>query len=136
MSILDHITVIVSDYARSKAFYEKALAPLGITPVMEFGEACGFGRGPKPDFWIGKGPTSFQTAEHLRIITPTHVAFSARSRAEVDAFHAAAIAAGGKDFGAPGPRPVYHPGYYGAFVLDPDGHDVEAVIHGGALVPD
>jgi catechol 2,3-dioxygenase-like lactoylglutathione lyase family enzyme len=133
MSILDHITLIVSDYARSKAFYEKALAPLGITPVMEFGEACGFGRGSKPDFWIGKGPTSFQTAEHLRIITPTHVAFAARSRAEVDAFHAAAIAAGGKDFGAPGPRPVYHAGYYGAFVLDPDGHDVEAVIHGGAL---
>jgi predicted lactoylglutathione lyase len=97
---------------------------------MEFGEACGFGRSKKPDFWIGKGPTSFQTPEQLRVITPTHLAFVARSRAEVDDFHRAALQAGGKDFGAPGVRPVYHPGYYGAFVLDPDGHNVEAVIHG------
>ena len=132
MAIIDHMTLVVSDYARSKAFYEKALAPLGIAPVMEFGQACGFGRGPQPDFWIGVGPASYQTPEQLRVITPTHVAFAARSRAEVDAFHAAAVAAGARDFGKPGPRPEYHPGYYGAFVLDPDGHDIEAVIHGGA----
>jgi catechol 2,3-dioxygenase-like lactoylglutathione lyase family enzyme len=130
MSILDHITLVVSDYARSKAFYTRALAPLGIEPVFEYGHACGFGRGPKPDFWIGKGPTSFQSADHLRLITPTHVAFAARTRAEVDAFHAAALAAGARDFGRPGLRPEYHAHYYGAFVLDPDGHDVEAVVHG------
>lgn len=130
MSILDHVTLIVSDYARSKAFYEKALAPLGVAPIMEFGKACGFGRGQKPDFWIGQGPTSYQTAEQAKTITPTHLAFAARTRAEVNAFHAAALAAGGRDFGAPGPRPEYHPGYYGGFVLDPDGHNVEAVIHG------
>lgn len=132
MAILDHVTLMVSDFARSKAFYEKALAPLGITPIMEFGKSCGFGRDRKPEFWIGEGPTSFQTAEQLESITPTHLAFAARSRAEVDAFHAAALEAGAKDFGPPGPRPQYHPGYYGAFVLDPDGHNVEAVIHGGA----
>jgi catechol 2,3-dioxygenase-like lactoylglutathione lyase family enzyme len=132
MSVLDHITLVVSDYVRSKAFYEQALAPLGIKPIIEFGQGCGFGQGARPDFWIGTGPASFQRAEHLRIITPTHVAFVARSRAEVDAFHAAAIAAGASDFGAPGLRPHYHPGYYGAFVLDPDGHDIEAVFHGAA----
>lgn len=129
MSLLDHITLNVSDYPRSKAFYEKALAPLGVKPIMEFGQACGFGRGRKPDFWIGRGPSSFQKPEHLAIITPVHIAFSARSRDEVNAFHAAALAAGAKDFGPPGLRPMYHPNYYGAFVLDPDGHNIEAVIH-------
>jgi catechol 2,3-dioxygenase-like lactoylglutathione lyase family enzyme len=129
MSILDHVTLVVSDYAKSKPFYEAALAPLGVAVVMEFGTSCGFGRDGKPDFWIGQGPTSFQTAEQLKVITPTHVAFAARSRTEVDAFYAAAIAAGGRDFGKPGVRPHYHPNYYGAFVLDPDGHDVEAVYH-------
>jgi catechol 2,3-dioxygenase-like lactoylglutathione lyase family enzyme len=130
MPILDHIGINVTDYGRSKAFYEKALAPLGVTAVMEYGKACGFGRDGKPDFWMGEGVTRFQTEDQLRPITPVHVAFVARSRAEVDAFHAAAIAAGGRDHGLPGPRPEYHPGYYGAFVLDPDGHNVEAVIHG------
>jgi catechol 2,3-dioxygenase-like lactoylglutathione lyase family enzyme len=130
MGILDHISLVVSDYSRSKTFYEKALAPLGIAPLMEFGSACGLGRDGKPEFWIGTGPASFQRPEHLKIITPTHLAFAARSRAEVDAFYRAAVAAGGKDFGAPGVRAHYHPNYYGAFVLDPDGHDIEAVFHG------
>jgi catechol 2,3-dioxygenase-like lactoylglutathione lyase family enzyme len=129
MPILDHIGINVSDYARSKAFYEKALAPLGIQVVMEYGTFCGFGRGGKPDFWIGQGATSFQRAEQLVHITPVHVSFVALSRADVDAFHGAALEAGGKDHGAPGPRPEYHANYYGAFVLDPDGHNVEAVIH-------
>jgi catechol 2,3-dioxygenase-like lactoylglutathione lyase family enzyme len=129
MAILDHITLVVSDYDRSKAFYEKALAPLGIQRIVEFGQACGFGKNGKAAFWIGTGPASFQRAEHLKLITPTHVAFAAESRSEVEAFHAAALAAGGKDFGAPGVRAHYHPRYYGAFVLDPDGHDVEAVFH-------
>ncbi|HEX4351543.1 MAG TPA: VOC family protein [Polyangiales bacterium] len=130
MQTLDHITLVVSDYDRSKKFYERALSPLGITAIMEFGQACGFGHAQKPEFWIGAGPASFHTPEQLRTITPIHVAFVARSRTEVDAFHAAALAAGGSDFGAPGLRPHYHPGYYGAFVLDPDGHDIEAVFHG------
>jgi catechol 2,3-dioxygenase-like lactoylglutathione lyase family enzyme len=130
MPVIDHITLVVSDYARSKAFYEKALAPLGIKLIMEFGKGGGFGHGQKPEFWIGAGPASFHKPEHLRVITPTHVAFAARTQAEVAAFHAAALAAGGSDFGAPGLRPEYHPGYYGAFVIDPDGHDVEAVFHG------
>jgi catechol 2,3-dioxygenase-like lactoylglutathione lyase family enzyme len=131
MPTLDHVTLTVRDYALSRSFYEKALAPLGITRIMEFGQACGFGRDGKPDFWIGSGPASFQKPEHLTIITPTHIAFAAKGRAEVEAFYAAALAAGGKDFGAPGVRAHYHPKYYGAFVLDPDGHDIEAVFHGG-----
>lgn len=129
MTLLDHLSLNVSDYARSKAFYEKALAPLGVKPIMEFGEACGFGRDRKPDLWIGKGPTTFQKPEQLAPITPVHVALRARSREEVHAFHEAALAAGATDFGAPGLRPQYHPNYYGAFVLDPDGHNLEAVFH-------
>lgn len=129
MAIIDHITFNVSDYARAKKFYEQALAPLGIKVLMDFGQACGFGR-EKPEFWLGAQPASFQKAEQLKIITPTHVAFAARTREEVDEFHRAALAAGGKDYGAPGVRAHYHPNYYGAFVLDLDGHDVEAVFHG------
>jgi catechol 2,3-dioxygenase-like lactoylglutathione lyase family enzyme len=132
MKTLDHVTLVVSDYARSRAFYEKALAPLGIKLLIEFGQACGFGRDGKPDFWIGSGPASFHKPEHLRVITTTHVAFAARDREEVEAFHRIAIEAGAKDFGAPGLRTHYHPKYYGAFVLDPDGHDIEAVFHGDA----
>ncbi|MGZ3419677.1 MAG: VOC family protein [Polyangiales bacterium] len=127
--MLDHVTLSVSDYARSKAFYDRALAPLGIKLVMEFGEAGGYGRTGKPDFWIGARKASFQTDEQLRLITPSHIAFAAESREQVDGFHRAALEAGGRDFGAPGLRPLYHPNYYGAFVLDPDGHNIEAVIH-------
>jgi catechol 2,3-dioxygenase-like lactoylglutathione lyase family enzyme len=130
MSIIDHVTLVVGDYKRAKAFYEKALAPLGIGPVRDFGQACGFGRDEKPEFWIGTGPTTFQTTEHLRAITPNHVAFSARSRGEVEEFYRAALEAGGKEYGAPGVRAHYHPDYYGAFVLDLDGHNIEAVFHG------
>ena len=124
--MLDHVGIEVSDYPRSKAFYEAALKPLGISLLMEFAEsAAGFGsetrHGPKPYFWV-----------HSRgrpVVTGAHLAFGARSNELVDAFHAAALAAGGSDNGAPGPRPIYHPGYYGAFVLDPDGNNVEAVCH-------
>jgi len=128
MALFDHISLPVSDFARSKAFYEKALAPLGIAPIKESGESAGFGRDDE-DFWIGKGPASFQKPGDLAPITPVHIAFVAKDRAEVRAFHAAALAAGGRDFGAPGLRPQYHPNYYGAFVLDPDGNNVEAVCH-------
>ncbi len=116
--MIDHITVHVSDIARSRAFYEAALAPLGYSVLMAFPQAVGMGVAPKPDLWLGEGP-----------VQPFHIAIRAESRAAVNAFYAAAIAAGGKDNGAPGPRPQYHPGYYGAFVLDPDGHNLEAVIH-------
>ncbi|HZT19066.1 MAG TPA: VOC family protein [Dongiaceae bacterium] len=125
--MLDHVGFAVTDMRRSKAFYERALAPLGIGLVMEVtaeesgGEAhAGFGAEDKPFFWIGTG-----RALEGRL----HVAFTAASRAAVDAFHKAAIAAGGADNGAPGLRPHYHPAYYGAFVLDPDGHNIEAVCH-------
>ncbi len=128
MSIIDHTGITVTDYARSKAFYEKVLSPLGIRLLKEFGPVGGFGI-DKPDFWISVGPSSYQRPEHLEKITPQHIAFSAKSRAEVDEFYAAALQAGGKDFGKPGIREMYHPSYYGAFVLDPDGHNIEAVVH-------
>jgi catechol 2,3-dioxygenase-like lactoylglutathione lyase family enzyme len=128
--IVDHLGLNVTDYGRSKIFYQAALAPLGIELVMEFGSAGGFGRGRKPEFWIGAGKSTFQTEEQLETITPIHVCFSARTREEVDAFHQAALAAGAKDNGPPGLRAHYHPSYYGAFVLDPDGHNIEAVFHG------
>ena len=127
--MIDHMGFPVSDYARSKVFYEKALAPLGYVLVMEVQEnafgakAAGFGTGGKPDFWIGG---------EGRLDKPVHIAIAAKNRAAVDAFYQAAIAAGAKDNGAPGLRPHYHPNYYGAFVLDPDGHNIEAVCHSPA----
>jgi len=119
-AMIDHIGISVRDLSRSVAFYEKALAPLGYVLIMRFGDqAAGFGIGRKPDFWIGAGaPTQ-----------GVHVAIGAKGRADVRAFYDAAIAAGGKDNGPPGVREMYHPSYYGAFVLDPDGHNIEAVCH-------
>ena len=118
--MLDHIGIKVKDVARSKAFYAAALAPLGHGVVMEFeGQAAGFGSHGKPSFWIGRGETG----------ASCHVAFAAPDRAAVDAFYEAAIEAGGRDHGAPGVRAHYHANYYGAFVLDPNGHNVEAVCH-------
>ncbi|MCY7355023.1 MAG: VOC family protein [Lysobacter sp.] len=126
--MIDHVGFKVSDFERSKAFYTKALAPLGygllmeITPDMTGTDSrhAGFGKDRKPSFWFGNGET---TRGGL------HIALVAATRADVDAFHAAALAVGATDNGAPGLRPIYHPGYYGAFVLDPDGHDIEAVCH-------
>ena len=135
MPIIDHITVNVTDYARAKVFYTKVLAALDVKLVMEFGMAAGFGRNGKPDFWVGQGKTTFQTEAHASAPTPIHVCFVARSRDEVDAFHRAALEAGGRDFGAPGVRAHYHENYYGAFVLDPDGHNIEAVFHGAVGYP-
>jgi len=117
--MIDHVGVRVSDYARSRKFFESALAPLGYSLIMEFDdEVAGFGVPGRPDFWISEGPGS-----------PVHVAIASEDRAAVDAFYGAAIAAGGRDNGAPGLRPHYHPNYYGAFVLDPDGNNIEAVCH-------
>jgi catechol 2,3-dioxygenase-like lactoylglutathione lyase family enzyme len=121
--MLDHVALEVSDFDRSKAFFEAALAPLGISVVLEPGPGiAGFGESPKPFFLINsRGRPASSGA---------HIAFAAEDTATVDAFHAAALAAGGTDNGAPGLRP-YHPHYYGAFVLDPDGNNIEAVCHQG-----
>jgi catechol 2,3-dioxygenase-like lactoylglutathione lyase family enzyme len=127
--MLDHVGFPVSDYARSKTFYEKALAPLGYVLLTEVQQdqndapAAGFGANGKPNFWIGGEGGLNKTI---------HVAIAAKDRAAVHAFYRAAIAAGGRDNGAPGLRPHYHPNYYGAFVLDPDGHNIEAVCHTAA----
>lgn len=129
MPIIDHICITVSDYARAKTFYTKALAPLGIELAMEFGKAGGFGREGKPDLWIGSDRMDFISEEQHRVNTPIHIALTARSRKEVDAFYEAALAAGAKCHGKPGLRPEYHENYYGAFVLDLDGHNLEAVCH-------
>jgi catechol 2,3-dioxygenase-like lactoylglutathione lyase family enzyme len=125
--MLDHIGFGVRDIRRSREFYLDALAPLGITIEMEVmpddagGHThLGFGAEGKPFFWISDGEA---------LSGRLHVAFAARSRAEVDAFYRAAIAAGGQDNGGPRLRPEYHPNYYAAFVLDFDGHNIEAVCH-------
>jgi catechol 2,3-dioxygenase-like lactoylglutathione lyase family enzyme len=123
--MIDHLGIGVTDFERSVAFYTKALAPLGYTLIMKFdGQAAGFGIDGKPDFWIGPAPS---------VTDKIHVAFRAKGRAAVRDFYAAAIAAGAKDNGAPGLRPQYHENYYGGFVLDPDGHNIEAVCHDAYL---
>jgi len=124
MTKLDHVAISTADYRKSLAFYEAALAPLGITTLMKFegedGNTSGLGS-DMPFLWIGDGGRLTGGRMHL--------AFSAPNRAAVDAFYAAAIKAGGTDNGAPGLRPHYHPTYYAAFVHDPDGHNIEAVCH-------
>jgi catechol 2,3-dioxygenase-like lactoylglutathione lyase family enzyme len=118
--MIDHVTANVGDLAQAKRFYEQALAPLGYSVQMEFEGAAGFGSGEGiPDFWIGSIPER----------GATHIAFSAANRSAVDAFHEAALAAGGKDNGAPGLRPHYHETYYAAYVHDADGNNIEAVTH-------
>jgi catechol 2,3-dioxygenase-like lactoylglutathione lyase family enzyme len=118
--MIDHIGIGVTDLDKSVAFYEKALAPLGYKLLKKYdGQAAGFAVGSMPDFWIGVAPTPRKA----------HVAFRASGRAQVREFYAAAIAAGATDNGAPGPRPHYHEHYYGGFVLDPDGNNIEAVCH-------
>ena len=130
--MIDHIVLAVKDYEKSKAFYVKALAPLGYGIVMEpMPKMGGFGKNGKPDLWLGEMRPTYWSAEHAHSVSPIHVAITAPNRAAVNAFYAAAIAAGGRDFGPPGPRPIYHPNYYGAFVLDLDGNNLEAVVHAG-----
>jgi len=126
--VIDHVGFAVADAERSWRFYEQALAPLGISLIMSVapeqteagGTAHGFGADDKPFFWIG---------DNERVGEGTHVAFAVESREKVDAFYKAALAAGGRDNGAPGLRPHYHPNYYAAFVFDPDGNNIEAVSH-------
>jgi catechol 2,3-dioxygenase-like lactoylglutathione lyase family enzyme len=121
MDMLDHVTIGVSDIERSKAFYDKALRPLGIERLYAEGAtAAGYGADRKAFFWIGLRHAAQTSA---------HVAFTAQDRETIDQFYKVALAAGGKDHGQPGLRPHYHANYYGAFVLDPDGHNIEAVCH-------
>ena len=118
--MFDHLGFGVTDYAASKSFLLKALRPLGVTVVMEGPHGLGMGQNNKPSLWI------HQTSEKP---TPVHLAFTAATRQQVDEFYRAALDAGGKDNGPPGLRPQYHANYYGAFVIGPDGHNVEAVCH-------
>lgn len=125
--MIDHTGVGITNPEKSRYFYEQALAPLGYGVLMEVPKehtggavVLGLGVAPKPDFWLNEG-----TPQTPRV----HVAFRASNRSQVDDFHRAALAAGGTDNGPPGPRPYYHPNYYGAFVLDPDGHNIEVVCH-------
>ena len=117
--MIDHISIKVGDYRKSRKFYDAALKPLGYALVMEFGQAAGLGEKGKPDFWIVEGPPG----------VPIHLAFACSTRATVDAFYREAMKAGAKDNGRPGLRAHYHPNYYGAFVFDPDGNNIEAVCH-------
>ena len=121
--MFDHIGLGVSNYAASRAFFLKSLAPLGVGIVMEGEHGLGLGPKGKPSLWL------FQSSEKP---VPLHIAFTAENRSQVQQFHRAALEAGGKDNGAPGLRPHYHPTYFGAFVLDPDGHNIEAVCHAPA----
>ncbi|MBV8503964.1 MAG: VOC family protein [Paucibacter sp.] len=125
--MIDHLSLLVSDFAKSKTFYSQALTPVGHSRLVELPASVG-GHGPSAgfchvdgsDLWITEGgPTH----------PPVHIAFRVSSRAAVDAFYQAAIEAGGRDNGPPGLRPRYHPNYYGAYVLDPDGNNIEAVCH-------
>ncbi|MFN2547047.1 MAG: VOC family protein [Myxococcales bacterium] len=119
--MIDHMTLRVRDYAKSKAFYLAALKPLGYEMIMEWEGFVGLGVKGKPDFWIAPAED--------RKYSQLHIAFRAPNRKAVHEFHDAALKAGGKDNGGAGPRTEYHPSYFGAFVLDPDGHNVEACCH-------
>jgi catechol 2,3-dioxygenase-like lactoylglutathione lyase family enzyme len=118
--MIDHAVVRVKDLKKSRNFYEAALRPLGYRVLKEFPGFVGMGAGDRTDLWIGQNEAATKGA---------HLAFASRDRRSVDAFHAAALKAGGKDNGAPGIRKDYHPHYYGAFVLDPEGNNIEAVCH-------
>jgi catechol 2,3-dioxygenase-like lactoylglutathione lyase family enzyme len=115
--MIAHATLLISDYPKSKGFYSEVLATLGYRNNMEYGESAGFNDGKNTDFWISKESS---------VVAPTHLAFQASNRKQVESFHKTALAAGGKDNGGPGYRD-YSPGYYAAFVLDPDGNNIEAV---------
>ena len=117
--IIDHIGISVSNYDRSREFYQKVLSSLGYQLIEDIGGWAGFGK-DEPQFWIGQND---------RINNPIHLAFVAENREQVKQFYHAAIDAGAKDNGKPGLRQEYHPNYYGAFVIDPDGHNIEAVCH-------
>ena len=123
--MLDHLSIGVRDLAKARRFYDAVLAPLGYRRLYDYEDTSGYGVAHVPGsaipFWIGQDNRAAALSGHL--------SFAAPSRAAVDAFHRAALAAGGRDDGKPGLRPLYHPNYYAAFVVDPDGHKIEAVRH-------
>ena len=134
--MIDHIGITVRDFERARRFYDSALSPLGVATIMEVKpeesggyHGVGYGKGGKPFFWLSNDqrPDMADAARGPGV----HIAFAARNRSAVDAFFLAAMASGGRDNGAPGLRPHYHPSYYAAFVLDPDGYNIEAVFHQG-----
>ncbi len=125
--MIDHIGIAISNYGISKAFYSKALAPLGIELIAEVQGWAGFGAKGEAEFWFGQATDEEQKQNTFPI--PMHFAFRAGSTEVVDQFYQAAIEAGAVDNGKPGMRKIYHPNYYGAFVIDPDGHNLEAVCH-------
>ena len=120
VEMIDHVVLNVRDLAASRAFYEEALEPLGITVLAEYPNFIGLGEGKAAYLWL---------AERQSVTENVHVAFRCEERSLVDGFYEAALEAGGEDNGAPGLREIYHPTYYGAFVLDPDGNNIEAVCH-------
>lgn len=132
--MIDHITSYATDFEATRTFYDAALSALGYPrnfnmvtawdPEFPTRRVCAYGAGTKPTFWI---------SETREAVTPRHIAFAAADTAAVDAFYAAGLESGGKDNGAPGPRPHYHASYYGGFLLDPDGNNVEAVFHGASV---
>jgi catechol 2,3-dioxygenase-like lactoylglutathione lyase family enzyme len=124
--MIDHVSVRVQDFSRLLAFYREALAPIGYGVIMEYPGAVGLGAAGKPDLWL------MQTEQP---VNPTHVALSTAARDRIDAFHAAALAAGGTDNGPPGLRLDYHPTYYAAFVRDPEGNNIEVVCHTPPQLP-
>lgn len=134
--MLDHIGITVANFDRSMAFYDKVLGSIGYRRMMTLipgeypgpNKVAGYGR-DQPQFWIGENGMSFWDERHAPAKSPIHLAFKADGPEQVKAFYEAALAAGGTDYGPPGPRPQYHPGYYGAFILDPDGNNIEAVCH-------
>ena len=126
--MLDHVSLGVSDIERSRRFYDAALRPLGLVRIVDFGGGRGSDYGAAP----GSLGVEFTITREQGVKTPiagAHLCVAAPARAAVREFHAAALAAGGRDDGMPGLRPLYHADYYGAFVLDPDGHRIEAVCH-------
>jgi catechol 2,3-dioxygenase-like lactoylglutathione lyase family enzyme len=120
--MLDHLSIQCSDVGASADFYDSVLATVGGRRIMEFGDIIGYGVPPMPDFWLGP----FDSGDGFR---ESHIAFTAPTRSAVDEFHAAALAAGAESLHEPRVWPEYHPNYYGAFVRDPDGNNVEAVCH-------
>jgi catechol 2,3-dioxygenase-like lactoylglutathione lyase family enzyme len=124
--MIDHVVLNVRDVARSKRFYAAALAPLGYKVIKDSPEFTGLGTGASADMWLSRRDPA---------TAALHLAFACATRSMVDAFHAAALEGGGRDNGAPGLRPQYHPDYYGAFALDPDGNNVEAVCHEPVVAP-
>lgn len=117
--MIDHMSLSVKDYEKSKKFFSEALKPIGYSVLMDYGVAVGLGSDNKPDFWLTQNDNTQKS----------HIAFLAKNRSQVDEFHKAALEAGGTDNGAPGLRPNYHPNYYGAFIIDFDGNNIEVVCH-------